>query len=390
MQLRDGLGYCLVNGNEKIELFGVTNYNMEQLDTRCPWVTVDRLSSSQYPRWALVGFTYLDGDHSGGDVNVYIVVADEQGYTEQVGDWKWKRPKNPIDGMTVVQQNGGITNLKTNTNNDGLHHGEVDFAQSGDSSFDPAKQQVGPYSVVIKDTKGGLPSEKVYGLGLPLRRHVVYVLYFQKVLSAAPPPIEGHVEIKSVLLEPTALSSTEPYGTLVKVTMTVYNGTNAVMQTQEPAPAFKYVEGQTFQSIGKPEVKGTFRVALDFEGREGIDHPYRWGLGAPLALGQTTTVTGYVELHKASVKKYWAGLVKEQEAWIQDHIGEITVTVTEAPPEPPPDDNPDLAELTAKVNALVARIAAIEANQAAQGAINGDVGRALAELQAFEAQIRAL
>lgn len=165
------------------------------------------------------------------------------------------------------------------------------------------------------------------GIGNHENRHDRHVIHFERV---SPQP-EGQVEIKSVLLEPTTLTPNGAYGVLLKVTMVIYNGTSQPLETQGPEPGYCYVEGETFQTIGKPEVKGTFRVGLDYEGRNGIDHPYRWGLGSALAPGETVTVEGFVELHNVGVKKYWAGLVQEQERWIQDHIGEITVTVTESP-----------------------------------------------------------
>lgn len=278
------------------------------LNAACPWVKC--VSDATYPRWQLVSFEYLDAEHSGGDVNVYIWTKDAAGNLRSM--------------VTVMQHNGGDTKLLTKSEPGKL--GEVDFAQSGNSSFDPNDGKVGPYSVDIRDA---IPSDRVTGMGLPLSRHVVYKLTFQ-IVETAPQP-EGNVEIKSVLLEPTTLTPNGQYGVLLKVTMTIYNGTSQPLQTQGPEPGFRYVEGDTFQTIGKPEQRGMFRVGLDFEGRTGIDHPYRWGLGSALAPGETVTVEGFVELHYVGTKKYWAGLVQEQERWVQDHIGEITVTVTESP-----------------------------------------------------------
>lgn len=281
------------------------------LNAACPWVKC--VSDATYPRWQLVSFEYLDADHSGGDVNVYIWTKDAAG--------------NFRSNVAVMQHNGGDTKLLTKSEPGKV--GEVDFAQSGASSFDPNDGKVGPYSVDIKDA---IPSDRVTGMGLPLSRHVVYKLTFQ-IVETAPQP-EGEVEIKSVLLEPTTLTPNGQYGVLLRVTMTIYNGTSQPLETQGPEPGYCYKEGETFQTIGKPEVKGTFRVGLDYEGRTGIDHPYRWGLGSALAPGETRTIDGFVEEHNPTPEggvKHWAGLVCEQERWIQDHIGEITVTVTESP-----------------------------------------------------------
>lgn len=53
--------------------------------------------------------------------------------------------------------------------------GYCDFDMSGDSSFDPKKNQSGPYTIFVR---GG---DKVAGLGLPLRQHVQFLLKFQSV-----------------------------------------------------------------------------------------------------------------------------------------------------------------------------------------------------------------
>ncbi len=58
--------------------------------------------------------------------------------------------------------------------------GNVEFDMSGDSSFDPKKNQAGPYTIFMR---GG---DKVTGLGLPLKQHVQYNLKFQQVPVTVP------------------------------------------------------------------------------------------------------------------------------------------------------------------------------------------------------------
>ncbi|OQY84995.1 MAG: hypothetical protein B6D41_14875 [Chloroflexi bacterium UTCFX4] len=58
--------------------------------------------------------------------------------------------------------------------------GYCEFDMSGDSSFDPNKNQAGPYTIFIR---GG---DKVVGLGLPLRQHVQYLLKFQQAPVIVP------------------------------------------------------------------------------------------------------------------------------------------------------------------------------------------------------------
>ncbi|HEY6040902.1 MAG TPA: hypothetical protein VIX58_02135, partial [Anaerolineae bacterium] len=90
--------------------------------------------------------------------------------------------------------------------------------------------------------------------------------------------------------------------------------------------------GDTFQSRGFPEVMGAYRIGIDFDGRTGIDHPFRWGFGTSLAPGETRTLTGQIRLRTVGTKNYWAGLVQEQVAWLQDQRGVQLITVSGTAP----------------------------------------------------------
>ncbi len=114
--------------------------------------------------WKLVRAKYLpEGNEPGtaqGRVNMYYTVLDESG--------------NSIPGQRVWQQWPDDRAAKS-TGPDGV----IDFNMSGDSSFDPKRGQRGPYSAYVD----GLPSDKVVGLGLPLRRHVVYELTWRRAIA---------------------------------------------------------------------------------------------------------------------------------------------------------------------------------------------------------------
>ncbi|MBI3913452.1 MAG: S8 family peptidase [Chloroflexi bacterium] len=112
------------------------------------------------------------------------------------------------------------------------------------------------------------------------------------------------------------------------VSITVRNDSDATLNTQGPDPNTVYDEGETFYTIGFPDVRGAFRVGIEFDGRAGIDHPYRWGLGAPLAPGQSATITGGIHLKTPATKNYWAGLVQEQIIWLQDFQGTTAIAVS--------------------------------------------------------------
>jgi len=137
--------------------------------------------------------------------------------------------------------------------------------------------------------------------------------------------------IKSVAFAPTTI---EP-NNLITVQITVFNGSDQILETQGPNPGFAYEEGDTFYTRGYPDIPGSFRVGVDFDGRTGIDHPYRWGLGAPLAPGQSATITGQIRLKLPQARNYWSGLVQEQIAWISDSQGVQKITVQAPPPAPP-------------------------------------------------------
>ncbi|MBM3128617.1 MAG: DUF2961 domain-containing protein [Chloroflexi bacterium] len=141
--------------------------------------------------------------------------------------------------------------------------------------------------------------------------------------SDQPDVVAAAAQITNVTLVPTTLNS----GDVLNVSVTVFNGTTETLATQGPDPGFVYDEGDTFRSRGFTETRDAFRAGIDFDGRDGIDHPYRWGLGAPLAPGETRTITGAIRLKTARAIRYWVGLVREQIAWLQDQQGAQTITV---------------------------------------------------------------
>jgi hypothetical protein len=150
------------------------------------------------------------------------------------------------------------------------------------------------------------------------------------VNTPAPPPPATQPVITKVDLAPSVLNG----GDLLNVSITVFNGTDQTLATQGPNPGFIYNEGETFQGDGYSEAKGSIRVGVDFDGRSGIDHPYRWGLGSPLAPGQTAVTSGAIRMKYTQSRNYWVGLVREQIAWLQDHVGTEAITVIGTTPPP--------------------------------------------------------
>ena len=164
----------------------------------------------------------------------------------------------------------------------------------------------------------------------------------QKITATSP---TGKPRIVSATLSPTRLNA----GELLNVSITVRNDSNAVAVTQSPDPGFAYDESDTFYTRGFPDVFGAFRVALDFDNRTGVDHPYRWGLGASLAPGETRTITGTIRLNATQSQNYWFGLVQEQVEWAQDQVGAQRILV-----DPSPADAPQIVSVNFSPTTIVA------------------------------------
>lgn len=131
------------------------------------WISIQRYAGNQ-PYWHLVDFFFYDiGDPSNNmSTNAYVVAKNSDG--------------SPSYNSKAVQRNGGETLLPP-FHDYGGYLAQTDFPMTADSNFDPAKGEVGPYSAYMFG-----PSDKVSGLGLPLKQHVQYRLIFQ--WSDTPPP----------------------------------------------------------------------------------------------------------------------------------------------------------------------------------------------------------
>jgi serine protease AprX len=151
-----------------------------------------------------------------------------------------------------------------------------------------------------------------------------YVAWIQDRAGVQTITVKPGAQITNVTFDPTTLR----VGELLNVSITVKNDGDTALETQGPDPGFVYEEGDTFRTRGYPDVGGKYRVGIDFDGRTGIDHPYRWGLGTLLAPGETRVITGAIRLQSAQAVNYWAGLVQEHIAWLQDREGVQIITVT--------------------------------------------------------------
>ncbi len=138
------------------------------VDSRVTWLKID--CSVQLPRYEITDIAFQDETQSGGNINVYVSVLDELGRPAFGTRVRW----NTVDGQNEA--------IQTTIN------GSTDFPMSGDSSFDPARGESGPYFLEI----AGVASDRVTGFGLRLRRHESYQVRFQKKVSGAVTPIPGN------------------------------------------------------------------------------------------------------------------------------------------------------------------------------------------------------
>ena len=116
-----------------------------------------QISPSQF-YWKLISAEYRGPDESDGKHHIYYVVQDEQG--------------KPVEYQRVWQ---GWPDDKTDaTTND---QGEANIPLW--ASYSPDRGEAGPYFAWVD----GSPSDRVIGMGLPLKRQVCFVLTWRRVIA---------------------------------------------------------------------------------------------------------------------------------------------------------------------------------------------------------------
>jgi len=145
------------------------------------------------------------------------------------------------------------------------------------------------------------------------------------LLSTLRSPLEPtQAQITAVEISPTNAR----VGDNMTVRITVKNTSTTSLRTEGPTPEFTYVQGQTFHSQNFPSEDGAWRVGINMDGQTPVPFPYRWGFGADLPPGASTTVTGTIKLtYDVKSANFWAGLIKEPSTIVQDHVGMTMVTV---------------------------------------------------------------
>lgn len=110
--------------------------------------------------------------------------------------------------------------------------------------------------------------------------------------------------------------------------LTVANFNDFDLPSQSPpSPAWIYESPTSFLSEQFGDVASSFRLGIDYDGRQGIDHPYRWGLGEIIRHGNEKTVVLGINVRDCFKNRpYHLGYVFEQFFWvIRIHTENITV-----------------------------------------------------------------
>lgn len=285
-------------------------------------------------------------DHVGDQVINVVPITGPTAHITQVTLTPTKLNQDQLLNVSVTVQNTGSVPLVSQGPNPGFVYNEGDTFYTRGFPDTPGAFRIG----IDFDGRTGIDHPYRWGLGAPLApgetRTMTGAIRLSNVQSknywvglaqedvtwvqdnlgkqaiTVNPSTTPH--IVSMAFSPTTVQS----GNLLRIDFAIRNSGTTTLTTQGPEPGFIYGEGESFDSRGFPAVAGNTRVGVDFDGRTGIDHPYRWGLGASLAPGQSTTVTGYIRLKNTQLKNYWAGLVTEYIAWLQDHEGTQTINVT--------------------------------------------------------------
>lgn len=127
------------------------------------WITIDPYKGTARYYWKAINRIYFDP----GNTVVYAYQEKEDG--------------SPSTNGQPTQKNGGITPLRVEMK-DG--RAVSTFQMTGDSSFDPQRNERGPYSLYMFGE-----SDVVTGIGLPLKQHVELHVTFRWTLNDAPPPV---------------------------------------------------------------------------------------------------------------------------------------------------------------------------------------------------------
>jgi pilus assembly protein CpaB len=150
----------------------------------------------------------------------------------------------------------------------------------------------------------------------------------QSLLPADLGTLASPLEAAAAEILATEISPTNAkVGDTLTIKITVKNTSDKPLQTMGPAPGFTYIQGQTYFTQQFASQPGKWRVAIGSAGLDSTELPYRWGLGADLAPGASTTVTGQVKLTSDfRATNFWAAIVNDPAKIVQNGVGMTLIT----------------------------------------------------------------
>ncbi len=158
-------------------------------------------------------------------------------------------------------------------------------------------------------------------------------------------------------------------GETLYFTATVKNISNETIKSSDKAPPeYTYTQGTAYDTLGFYPAENTYRIGLNVSGAFPTEFPYRWSLGRDLKPGETTRISGSVQLTEpVPDATYWLGVIQEPNVVTQDGVG-VTHVLVNAASEISVDtrfasilSQPDVASPVVKVVANGTKLSVMEA-----------------------------
>ena len=124
-----------------------------------------------------------------------------------------------------------------------------------------------------------------------------------------------------------------PAGGILEFEATVSNLSSRLIPAGRggAAPGHVYAARETWQSLDDVAPPGVFSLGVTAEDAAPQTYPWRWDLGEDLAPGQSTTVTGGIEVANApSVQRWWFGTLLQPGTVIEDGVAPVAITIEPA------------------------------------------------------------
>ena len=184
--------------------------------------------------------------------------------------------------------------------------------------YDDAESLTAKYQFVKSKSLSGI---MIWALGYDNGRTELWDALQAQFGATSTPPGPGSLSITQVQFSPAQVQA----GGQLTVTFTVKNVGGQTVSPTAPLPGTVYDESQ--QATGP--VAGSLRLAVDAADRPAamLDHPWRWGLDAPLNPGASTTVSGKITLRTPGARTFWGAVVVEGTGPLQDDVGSTQIVV---------------------------------------------------------------